>query len=112
MRKVAYILNDENKYIGEGIEDFGISYVNKTYTAPDKNFLNGYYDVVWNGKEWEYIKVKGIEEAKPFVPEPTEEEIKAMEAEAERQRQEYLKQQAKDLFPYIMELIKASKKAK
>lgn len=112
MRKVAYILNDENKYIGEGIEDFGISYVNKTYTAPDKNFLNGDYDVVWNGKEWEYIKVKGIEESKPFVPEPTEEEIKAMEAENERLRQEWLKQQAKDLFPYIMELIKASKKAK
>lgn len=112
MRKVAYILNDENKYIGEGIEDFGISYVNKTYTAPDKNFLNGDYDVVWNGKEWEYIKVKGIEEAKPFVPEPTEEEIKAMEAENERLRQEWLRQQAKDLFPYIMELIKASKKAK
>lgn len=106
MGKVAYILNDENKYIGEGIEDFGISYVNKTYTAPDKNFLNGDYDVVWNGKEWEYIKVKGVEEVKTFdTPEPTEEEIKAMEAENERLRQEWLKQQANDIFPHIWELV-------
>lgn len=112
MRKVAYILNDENHYIGEGIEDFGISYVNKTYTAPDKNFLNGDYDVIWNGKEWEYIKVKGIEEAKPFVPEPTPEELQKMEEENERLRQEWLKQQAKDLLPHLVELLKSSEEFK
>lgn len=108
MRKVAYILNDENKYIGEGIEDFGISYVNKTYTAPDKNFLNGDYDVVWNGKEWEYILVK-TEEPKVFLPEPTEEEIKAQQEELERQRIEHKKKQAKDLLPYMIELLATSK---
>ena len=108
MSKKVYILNDKNQYIGEGIEAFGISYVNKTEVAPDSKFLNGDYDVVWNGKEWEYILVK-TEEPKVFLPEPTEEEIKAYEEELKRMQIEQLKQQAKDLLPYMIELLATSK---
>ena len=108
MSKKVYILNDKNQYIGEGIEAFGISYVNKTEVAPDSKFLNGDYDVVWNGKEWEYILVK-TEEPKVFQPEPTEEEIKANEEELKRMRIEQFKKQAKDLLPYMIELLATSK---
>lgn len=104
MRKKVYILNEQGKYVGEGIEAFGISYVNKTEVAPDSKFLNGDYDVVWNGKEWEYILVK-TEEPKVFIPEPTEEEIKAQQEELERQRIEWEKKQAQEQFPYLWELF-------
>lgn len=104
MRKKVYILNEQGKYVGEGIEAFGISYVNKTEVAPDSKFLNGDYDVVWNGKEWEYILVK-TEEPKVFIPEPTEEEIKAQQEELERQIIEHRKKQAQEQFPYLWELF-------
>lgn len=108
MEKTVYILNEQGQYMGEAIEEFGISYVYKTEVAPDPKFLNGDYDVIWNGTEWEYIEVNEIEVDESFIPEPTEEEIKAMEAEAEKQRQEILKQQAKDLLPHIIELLATS----
>lgn len=104
MGKKVYILNEQGKYVGEGIEDFGISYVNKTEVAPDSKFLNGEYDVVWNGTEWEYIILK-TEEPTTLIPEPTEEELAAQQAEMEKQRQEWLKQQAEELFPYIWEVV-------
>lgn len=109
MGKKVYLLSEEGKYAGEGIEHFGISYVNKTEVAPDPKFLNGDYDVIWNGKEWEYIRVKGIEEVKPFVPEPTPEELQKMEEEMKNKQAEWLKQQAKDLLPYMIELLASSK---
>ena len=104
MSKKVYILNEQNQYIGEGIEAFGISYVNKTEVAPDSKFLNGDYDVIWNGKEWEYILVK-TEEPEVFIPEPTEEEIKAQQEELERQRIEQKKKEAQEQFPYLWELF-------
>lgn len=103
MKKV-YLLNDKNQYIGEGIEDFGISYVHKSEVAPDPEFLNGDYDVVWNGKEWEYILIK-TEEPAVLLPEPTEEELEAQRVEMEKQRQEFLAQQAQDLFPHLWTLF-------
>lgn len=109
MSKKVYILSEEGKYVGEGIEDFGIYYVNKTEVAPDPKLLNGDYDVIWNGKEWEYIKVKGIEEAKPFVPEPTPEELQKMEEENKKRQEEWLKQQARELLPHMIELLATSK---
>lgn len=109
MKKKVYILNEQGKYVGEGIEAFGISYVNKTEVAPDSKFLNGDYDVVWNGKEWEYILVK-TEEPEVFMPEPTEEEIKAQQEEIERQRIEHQKKQAKEQFPHLWELIEVKLK--
>lgn len=104
MKKKVYILNEQGKYVGEGIEAFGISYVNKTEVAPDSKFLNGDYDVIWNGKEWEYILVK-TEEPEVFISEPTEEEIKAQQEELERQRIEWKKEQAQEQFPYLWELF-------
>lgn len=113
MGKKVYILNEQGKYVGEGIEDFGISYVHKTEEAPDPKFLNGDYDVIWNGKEWEYIKVKGIEEATTYEEkQPTEEELKAIEEENKRLQVERLKQQAKELLPYMLELLKDSEEFK
>lgn len=109
MKKKVYILNEQGKYVGEGIEAFGISYVNKTEVEPDSKFLNGDYDVVWNGKEWEYILVK-TEEPKVFIPEPTEEEIKAQQQEIEKQRIELLKKRAKEQFPHLWELIEVKLK--
>lgn len=112
MGKKVYLLNEEGRYVGEGIEHFGISYVNKTEVAPDQNFLNGDYDVIWNGKEWEYIKVKGIEEATTYEEKLTEEELKAIEEENKRLQVEWLKQQAKDLLPYMVELLATSEEFK
>lgn len=110
MSKKVYILNDKNQYIGEGIEAFGISYVNKTEVAPDSKFLNGDYDVVWNGKEWEYIKVKGLENPQTLdTLEPTPEELKKMEEEREKQREEHLRKRAKEIYPYLKELFYADK---
>lgn len=113
MKKKVYILNEQGKYVGEGIEAFGISYVNKTEVEPDSKFLNGDYDVVWNGKEWEYIKVKGIEEVTTYEEKQlTEEELKAIEEEKKRLRVEHLKSQAKDLLPHLVELFKSSEEFK
>lgn len=112
MKKKVYILNEQGKYVGEGIEAFGISYVNKTEVEPDSKFLNGDYDVIWNGKEWEYIKVKGIEEATTYEEKLTEEEIKAYEEELKRLQVEQLKQRAKDLLPHLVELFKSSEEFK
>lgn len=112
MKKV-YLLNEKGQYIGEGIESFGISYVNKTEVAPDEKFLDGDYDVIWNGKEWEYIKVKGIEEVTTYEEKQlTEEELKAIEEENKRMQVEWLKQQAKDLLPHFLELLKDSEEFK
>lgn len=104
MGKKVYILNEQGKYVGEGIEDFGISYINKTEIAPEQKFLNGEYDVVWNGSEWEYILLK-TEEPTTLILEPTEEELEAQRVEMEKHRQEWLKQQATELFPPLWVLF-------
>lgn len=105
MKKV-YLLNDKNQYIGEGIEDFGITYVHKSEVAPEQKFLNGDYDVVWNGEEWEYILIKTEDSSTlEIIPEPTEEELEAQRVEMEKQRQEFLAQQAQDLFPHLWTLF-------
>lgn len=110
MKKV-YLLNEQGQYIGEGVESFGISYVNKTEVAPDEKFLNGKYDVVWNGKEWTYTEIKEPEPEKP-APEPTEEELKAMEEEQKRMQEEYIKANAKELFPHFIEMLASSEEFK
>lgn len=113
MGKKVYILDEENRYAGEAIEDFGISYVNKTEVAPDPDFLNGDFEVVWNGKEWEYIKVKGVEELTTHEEnQPTEEELKAIEEENKRIHTEFLKLQAQELLPHLVELLKSSEEFK
>lgn len=104
MGKKVYLLNEQNHYIGEGIEDFGISYVNKTEVAPKQEYLNGEYDVVWNGEEWVYILIPKPE-PESEVPELTEEEIKAQELEFEKQRLEELKKFVEEQFPHIWELV-------
>lgn len=103
MKKV-YLFDDLGNYTGEAVEEFGITYVNKTEMCPDPEFLNGKFIVKWDGETWNYLDV--VESSKKSaieIPDDTCEQQE--ETTFDDQRIQFVKQQAQEQFPYMWELF-------
>lgn len=101
-----YIYNTNGHFLW-GIQDDGNSYPNSTKKKPDTTFVeNPDFDVIFNKEtqEWEYINKKPLESTTLETQEPTEEEIKAQEEEMNKAHQEYLKNLASEIYPFLQEL--------